>query len=268
MLKLSDIFIYPVKSLSGIRLNEAEVTDRGLKFDRRWMLVDENDKYLTQRTVSKMALINVGIDNTELKFSLKNSSETFSLKMNTEGYRKTKIKVWEDFVYAEFVSTTADEWFSDILKTKCKLVYMPDNSVRLVNNKYASNGEIVSFADGFPFLIIGQASLDDLNLRIGEKIPMNRFRPNFVFTGGEPFDEDRMESFAINGITFYVVKPCSRCIITTINQTTGAITKEPLKTLSAYRKVNKRIMFGQNLLHDKNGLVKIGDELKNIQWKK
>lgn len=264
---LSDIYIYPVKSLAGIKFDEAEVTERGLKNDRRWMLVDENNQYLTQRTISKMALINVELENGLIKFSVKNSTEKFEIDTTQPAYQKSKIIVWEDLVDAELVSHAADEWFSDILKIKCRLVHMPDEAKRFVSKNYAKNNEVVSFADGFPFLIIGQSSLDDLNNRIGDTIPMNRFRPNFVFTGGEPFDEDRIESFTMNDIKFFPVKPCSRCIITTIDQSTGAISKEPLKTLSAYRKINKRIMFGQNLLHEGSGIIKVGTELRDIKWK-
>jgi len=264
---LSEINIYPVKSLAGISLNFSEVTDRGLKYDRRWMLVDENNQYITQRTISRMALINVEIIQNQLHFKHKYSDDFFSMNIDEEPEEKSIIIVWDDLVDANFVSRKADEWFSEILKLKCRLVYMPDSSMRLVNRNYAVKNEKVSFADGFPFLIIGKSSLDDLNKRIGEEISMDRFRPNFVFTGGEPFDEDRMKSFSINGINFFPVKPCSRCIITTIDQKTGALAKEPLKTLSTYRKINKRIMFGQNLLHEGQGIVNVGDELRNIEWK-
>ncbi|MBI1936965.1 MAG: MOSC domain-containing protein [Ignavibacteriales bacterium] len=264
---LSEINIYPVKSLAGISLNEAEVTDRGLEYDRRWMLVDENNSYITQRTVPGMALIKVAFNSHNLEFVHKKNGERFSINVNDEPYEKSEIIVWSDTVDADFVSPRADEWFGEMLKIKCRLVHMPDSARRLVDKKYASKNEIVSFADGYPFLVIGQASLDDLNNRLSEKLPMNRFRPNFVFSGGEPFDEDRMKSFKLCGITFYPVKPCSRCIVTTTNQDTAERGKEPLHTLSAYRKIEHKIMFGQNLLHEGKGIVKAGEELKDVEWK-
>ncbi len=264
---LSEINIYPVKSLAGISLNESEVTDRGLKYDRRWMIVDENNSYITQRTVPLMALINVKMDGSNLELSHKKNNESFSINIKEAPYAKSQIIVWNDFVNADFLSPDVDNWLSEMLKIKCRFVHMPEIANRYVDKKYASKNEIVSFADGFPFLVIGQASLDDLNNRLEEKLPVNRFRPNFVFTGGKPFDEDGMKSFDLNGVTFYPVKPCSRCIITTTDQETAQRNKEPLKTLSGYRKIETRIMFGQNLLHNGNGIVKVGEELKNIEWK-
>ncbi|MEW6194172.1 MAG: MOSC N-terminal beta barrel domain-containing protein [Bacteroidota bacterium] len=264
---LSEIFIYPVKSLAGISLKEAEVTDRGLKYDRRWMITDENNLYITQRIVPQMALINVRIDNQTLVLSHKKTGDSFSIDTGKEPYKKSKVIVWNDPVAADFVSPDADSWLSEALKIKCRLVHMPERANRYVDKKYASKNEVVSFADGFPFLVIGQASLDDLNNRLEEKLPMNRFRPNFVFAGGEPFDEDRMKSFKLGDVIFYPVKPCSRCIITTTNQETAQRGKEPLKTLSGYRKIETKIMFGQNLLHEGKGIVKVGEELKNLEWK-
>ena len=133
-----------------------------------------------------------------------------------------------------------------------------------VDEKYSKNNEIVSFADGYPFLIIGQASLDDLNSKLEEPLPMNRFRPNIVFTGGEPFQEDEMKKFKINDITFYGVKPCARCVITTTNQETAERLHEPLKTLATYRKFENKVMFGMNLLNEGEGEIKVGDEIKEL----
>ena len=144
---------------------------------------------------------------------------------------------------------------------------MPDESFRRVSPKYSSNNEIVSFADAYPFLIIGQQSLNDLNSRLEEKVPMNRFRPNFVFDGGEPFDEDKWKKFKIGDIIFEAVKPCSRCVTTTINQETGEMKQEPLKTLSQYRTKDNNVYFGQNLIHNKAGKVAVGDSIEILEWK-
>ncbi|MEW6508198.1 MAG: MOSC N-terminal beta barrel domain-containing protein [Bacteroidota bacterium] len=264
---LTGLYIYPVKSLGGISLQSAVVTKHGFKYDRRWLLVDEEKRFITQRTHPQMSLIGVDIKGTAMEFYHKLSGSNFTLDIECRSKCIVDVIIWEDNIEAEYVSSAADEWFSDMLKTKCRLVYMPEDTVRSVDKKYALNNEIVSFADGFPFLLIGQASLDDLNSRLQLKLPMNRFRPNIVFTGGNPFDEDMIKSFSAGGITFYPVKPCARCVITTIDQMNGSKNEEPLKTLSTYRKVNNRILFGYNLLHSGTGTISAGDELKIIEWK-
>jgi uncharacterized protein YcbX len=138
---------------------------------------------------------------------------------------------------------------------------MPVSTLRQVDEEYARVGQVTSFADAFPFLMIGQASLDELNTRLKEAVLIDRFRPNIVFTGGEAFQEDQMQYFTINGINFYGVKPCARCPVITINQESGVSGKEPLKTLSTYRKKNNKVYFGQNLIHEGEGTISIGDEI-------
>ncbi len=265
---LSDIIIYPVKSLGGISLNEAEVMDRGLKYDRRWMLVDKSGKFITQRVYPQMSQINVAIENDLLKFTHKHNLDlSFYVPAKDYNNEQANVVVWEDNVNAVYVSKEADEWFREVLKINCRLVHMPEEAARLVDKKYASKNEIVSFADAYPFLVIGQSSLDDLNSRLNEKVLMNRFRPNLVFTGGQPFDEDKWKSFKINDVIFYPVKPCARCVVTTIDQESGIKGKEPLQTLSSYRTINNKVMFGQNLLHEGKGIIKTGSALENIEWK-
>ena len=170
-------------------------------------------------------------------------------------------EVWEDRCRGQWVSIQADQWFSDMLQISCRLIYMPDTTHRRVDGRYASNKEIVSFADGYPLLLIGQASLDDLNQRLPSPVPMNRFRPNMVFTGGTPYQEDEFKQFKLAGISFFGVKRCARCVITTIDQDTIARSKEPLRTLNEYRKENNKIYFGQNLLFQGTGLISIGDPI-------
>jgi uncharacterized protein YcbX len=171
----------------------------------------------------------------------------------------TIVTVWSNHCRAQRVSEAADAWFSKQLGLSCKLVYMPESTNRFVDSRYAHHKEITGFSDGFPLLLISQASLDDLNGRLSEPLPMNRFRPNLVFTGGTPFLEDTMKQFEINGITFFCVKPCARCVITTIDQQTGIKAKEPLKTLSTYRMKNNKVLFGQNLLYNGHGKITVGD---------
>jgi uncharacterized protein YcbX len=165
------------------------------------------------------------------------------------------------------VDKKANEWFSDVLEKTCRLVYMPGTTKRKVDGRYALNNEITNFSDGYPFTTIGQSSLDDLNSRLEEKLRINRFRPNIVFTGGDAFEEDGWKHFTINDIDFYGVKLCARCVIPTINQDNIKQGKEPLKTLATYRQKNNNIYFGQNLLHHGEGALHIGDEINVIERK-
>lgn len=264
---LSEIYIYPVKSLGGISLKESDITARGLKYDRRWLLVEEEGRFITQRTYPQMALISVELREKSLEFKHKRNGASLNVNLESNSKIMSEVVIWNDKVTANNVSEDADEWFSEMLNVKCRLVFMPDDFSRYVDRKYANENEIVSFADAYPFLITGQASLDDLNSRLEVKLPMNRFRPNFVFTGGAPFDEDRIKSFMIGDLTFYPVKPCARCVVITIDQENAAKNEEPLKTLATYRTINNKAMFGQNLLHNGNGTIKVGDELKILEWK-
>jgi uncharacterized protein len=177
------------------------------------------------------------------------------------------VNIWDDFCEAQYVSEEADKWFSKRLDFSCRLVYMPDSTQRKVESSYAIDNDVTSFADDFHVLLIGEASLEDLNSRLEESLPMNRFRPNFVMKGGMPFEEDTIGQFSINGINFYGVKLCSRCIVTTTNQETGITGKEPLKTLATYRGFNSKVWFGQNVLCEGEGIIKIGDAIRIIKTK-
>ncbi len=266
-LLLSEIYIYPVKSLGGISVREAEVTDRGLKYDRRWMLVDYTGKFLSQRSHPLMSIIKVDISSDRLIFRDIRNTEQFDVGIDERSGKVIKSVVWDDAVETHHVNSIIDDWFGVILNTRCKLVFMPDESFRPVDKRYAAENEITSLSDGYPFLVVGQSSLDDLNSKLEEKIPMNRFRPNLVLSGGYPFEEDDLKSFSIGDVFFYSVKPCARCVVTTINQQTAQKSDEPLKTLSKYRMVNNKVMFGMNLLHKGKGKINMGDEAKVLERK-
>lgn len=265
-LLLSEIYIYPIKSLGGISLKESVVENRGLKFDRRMMLVDESGMFITQRIYPEMALLKTEIINDELVVYHSVNKHSIKIPIKETDYSNKKrmsVVIWDDKCNAIVVSEEADKFFSDILKINCRLVYMPDNEKRIVdpNKKYVIEEHIVSFADGYPFLIIGQSSIDELNKRMNKPLPINRFRPNFVFTGGNPFEEDNWNSFLIGDIKFKAVKPCARCVITTTDQQTAERNDEPLKTLSTFRKVGNKVLFGMNLIAYGTGKVKIGDSI-------
>lgn len=267
MLTVSELFIYPVKSLGGISVSSAVVTERGFQYDRRWMLADENNCFITQREIPSLALLQTGITSEGIHLQHKQNKETFTIPFQPQTSDIVTVQVWGDTCKAQLVSEEADKWFSKMLSFHCKLVFMPDTTRRRVDGRYAYNKEITSFSDGYPFLLIGQSSLDDLNSKLQQPLPINRFRPNIVFTGGESFEEDILEDFTINGIHFYGVKLCARCVITTTDQQTAARGKEPLKTLATYRRHRNNIYFGQNLLHKGTGIIEVGDKLKVIKRK-
>ena len=262
MLQVSQLFIYPIKSLGGIAMQTVEITATGFKYDRRWMLVDEQNMFLTQRAHPQMALLQTGENNDGIfVFHKQNPLHSIILPPANEYGKKVSVTVWDDVCDALEADEDTNDWFSDMLQINCKLVYMPDETKRLVDKRYAANNEITSFSDGYPILMIGQSSVDNLNEKLAEALPMNRFRPNIVFTGGHAHIEDEMAAFEIEGIKFLGVKPCARCVMTTINQQTAQGGKEPLKTLAGYRLKNNKIYFGQNILQQQNGSISIGDAI-------
>ncbi|MBI3883787.1 MAG: MOSC domain-containing protein, partial [Sphingobacteriales bacterium] len=232
---------------------------RGFEFDRRWMLVDEKNEFITQRQYPQMALLQVELQPGRLKVFHKTNNSEIIIPFLPETGKTVMVQVWSNRCRAQLVSLSADNWFTEMLSVKCRLVYMPDTTRRQVDGRYATNKELTAFSDGYPFLLIGQASLDDLNSRLEKPLSIDRFRPNIVFTGGAPFQEDTMKQFIVNGIPFYGVKLCARCVITTIDQLNATKAKEPLKTLATYRMKNNKIFFGQNLLHKGLGTIHVGD---------
>lgn len=262
-MQLSEIWIYPIKSLGGIRLTQANILERGLENDRRWMLVDEKGVFLTQRQFAQLALFQPSIQHGQVTVVHRPSNEAISFGINEYLAEQFDVIVWDDTMPANEVNTKVSDWFSKKLDMSVRLVYMPDTTERKVDPQYALNtADITSFSDGYPILIIGQASLDDLNNKLSSPIPINRFRPNFVFINGQPFEEETWHEFTIGTTTFWGVKPCSRCIMTTVDHEKGEKTgKDPLYTLSKYRKVGNKILFGQNLLIGNTGTVTVGDAI-------
>lgn len=265
---LSEIYVYPIKSLGGFSLDQAELEEKGLKYDRRWMLVDENGTFITQRKHFELALLQVSISGEKLTIAHKlETDQHISFGLDEDTGNAIEVTIWNDTATGVEVNPEVSGWFSAYLKFQVKLVKMPLAEKRFVDRDYAANDEIVSFADGYPCLMIGQSALNGLNEKLQEPVLMDRFRPNFVFTGGEPHEEDRFKTFYIGEIPFSAVKPCARCVLITIDQQTGEKGQEPLRTLASYRTVNKKIMFGQNLLPQALGTIRIGDEIKVVDWK-
>jgi uncharacterized protein YcbX len=185
----------------------------------------------------------------------------FSFNMDIYSQNEIQVTVWDDTFPAVEVSSEASAWFTEVLDTECLLVYMPDSSIRPADPRYAVHeDDKVSFADGYPILMFDEASIELLSQKVGSTIPTNRFRPNLVTKGGHAHIEDELKVFEINGKTYHGVKPCARCIVTTIDQDTGvAPGTEPLKTLSSYRKTDHKIKFGQNVITPTSGMITVGD---------
>ena len=276
-MNLSEINIYPVKSLSGISLKNAKVEARGLRFDRRWMLVDENDVFFTQREFPQLATISVQLYENHLELN-ENRAGTLKIPFEFETENKTKVRVWKSICDAIVLPNQINEWFSDFLQMNCKLVYMPDESEREINAFFNQGNEIVSFADGYPFLLIGENSLNNLNEKLENPVSMNRFRPNLVVKDSAPFAEDRWKKIKIGETVFRSTKPCARCVITTIDQSAGVFDgKEPLQTLAKYRLAKDvfpenysaldmdktAVLFGQNFVAENFGeTIEIGDDIE------
>jgi uncharacterized protein len=242
---ISEIWIYPIKSLGGVRLQSAKVLPKGLAYDRRWMLIDGENNFMTQRVYPQIALFKLSLESGN--FMISHSGDVIDLPFSTED-NSIVANIWNDSVEVYEVSKRHSDWFSKILEIQCKVVSFPENNPRPVDPRFSIAGDDVSLADAYPVLIIGQASLDDLNQRLKDPLPMNRFRPNIVFTGGEAYEEDSWGRFKIGQNRFAAVKPCSRCVLTTVNQDTGEKGTEPLATLAAYRRRDNNVYFGQNLI--------------------
>lgn len=255
---LSEIWIYPVKSLGGIRVSSATVMEKGLRHDRRWMLIDASGRFLTQRNLPQMALFKVSPQGSS--FIITHGSDSLQLPTGTGG-TAIAAQIWNDAVDVVEPSADVSRWFSDRLGMSCRLVAFPETNPRLIDPAYRLAKESVSLADGYPVLIIGQASLDDLNGRLQQPVPMNRFRPNLVFLGGTPYEEDTWKNFRIGGNRFAGVKPCGRCVLTTVDQTTAQVGREPLLTLSKYRRDRDKINFGQNVIPIDYHEIHEGDEI-------
>ncbi|MCO6480261.1 MAG: MOSC domain-containing protein [Phaeodactylibacter sp.] len=265
---ITTLLTYPIKSLAGISLPRARVEARGLAYDRRWMLVDRDGLFLSQREIPRLALLlpDFSVDSLIVRHRYE-GLEPLAVPLHPEEKaEEMEVQVWEDKCRALRVSREADEWFSAVLGAECHLVYMPEESRRPLDPSYGRPGEITGFADSCPLLVIGESSLADLNSRLESPVPMNRFRPNIVFAGGRPYEEEGWESFRIGEAFFRGIRPCSRCQVTTINQETADVGQEPLRTLASYRRQGKKVVFG---LHaswvaekGKTPHVQVGDEIE------
>lgn len=259
---LSRLYIYPVKSCGGISVESARLDTWGLEYDRNWLVVNADNRFLTQREFPRMALVETALEPDALRLTAPEMS-ALRLSLSDKFGESVDVTIWGDRCQAVDQGEETAEWFSTFLGAACRLVRMGESFNRPVDLNYAPEAAQVNFADGYPSLIISEASLADLNERCLEALPMNRFRPNMVVSGCEPYAEDSWQTMRIGEVTFHVVKPCQRCIITTVDQKTGSVAgREPLKTLATYRRVKGGVIFGQNLIHTGPGEVRLGDVIE------
>ena len=260
---VSELTIYPLKSAQGINLTKLSYKKRGPQFDREWMVVNSKNQFLSQRQFPLMCLIKAQLTDKELILTAPNCSPLL-ISFNNSTPQKAVVEIWKDQVNAIDCGSEAQNWISGYLGIDCRLITMPKETKRLVDSGYASNKETVSFADGFPSLIISQASLDDFNSKLEQPISMAHFRPNIVIDDCPAYAEDIWQAIKINGIIFSLVKPCSRCIIPAIEPNSGNKRMDIIKALSTYRRRGNATYFGQNALHNINGEICVGDKVELI----
>jgi len=267
-LKVQSLHIYPVKSTRGLDIRYAEVRARGLRGDRRWMIVDEHGNFITQRDKAKLAQVKIKMAGDGLKLTIPNQAPI--IVAMPDGIERMQTKVWKSKVNAAKSNGEADQALSTFLNKPVALVNMDDDAERFSSEKYAEPGTPVSFADGYPLLITNSASLNALNKHIvaasEDAVPMKRFRPNIVIEGDEAWTEDRWQQIKIGDVVLDLVKPCTRCVTTTIDQVTGVKqSKEPLRTLRA-RRLSKDpdmpgVLFGWNAVPRTLGRIGVGDKV-------
>jgi uncharacterized protein YcbX len=262
VIRVSALHLYPIKSCRGVAVSAMELDSRGPAGDRRWMVVDERGRFLTQREEPSLALVDVVMTGEKLVLS---AGELTSLALParpTDGPRR-EVEIWRDRVSA-IEDAEGSRFMSDYLLRRVHLVYMPDDVERRVNPARARPTDLVGFADAYPLLVISEESLADLNGRLAQPLTMTRFRPNVVIAGAEPYAEDAFARVRIGGVSFRGPKRCDRCAITTVDPETGKTGKEPLATLATYRREGNDVFFGMNLIHDGPGTLRVDDVVKPL----
>jgi uncharacterized protein len=268
--QLASIHVYPLKGGRGVDLPSSLVEPWGLAGDRRWLLVDEEFRFMSQREHAGMARLVVTIEpGAGIAVS---SAGHAPLRVAVPGpsAEMLKVTVWRSTVLAAAAGPEADAWFSAYLGQPVQLVYLDDPTRRAVDPEFGAEGDVVSFADGYPLLLTNTGSLDQLGEWLSaagdQPVPMNRFRPNVVVTGSAPWAEDRWRRVRIGSVSFRVAKPCGRCVVTTTDQVTGERGGQPLKMLAARRRFGKSLVFGQNIIPDSPGLIRVGDSVEITEY--
>lgn len=262
---VSGVFIYPLKGAAGVAVRSAELDELGFVHDRRWMIVDANGEFVSQRTVPRLALVRAALLDDRVLLRAPGAAP-LPLPLVAPAAADSSVHIWDDDVLAASAGDNAAAWISAYLGFPARIVGLAPGAVRPVNPGYARRPtDRVAFVDAFPCLLISQAALDALNLRLALPVPMNRFRPNLVVERTIAHAEDGWKRIRTGTVVFNVVKPCSRCVVTTVDQSAGVAGDEPLRTLSGYRRVGGKVMFGQNLIHRAPGRVSVGDPVEVLE---
>lgn len=264
--RLTGLHLYPLKSAAAISVNQVAVDEIGLVGDRRWMLVDAEGEALTQRNRPRLARVHaIPTQDGGLEIV---ATGMPTLKLDVPGPTAPVIRtrLWRRPAEGQLAAQGSADWFTDFLETPCRLLYVPPRLARPVAAPWGLEHDRTAFTDGFPFLLIGEGSLAALNDRLERPIPMDRFRPNLVVSDTAPFVEDEWKRVRIGSLKFRVVKPCPRCVVTTVDQATGVRDPEgePLATLATFRGHEGKVWFGMNLIHEGAGRLRLGDPVDVI----
>ncbi len=269
MSTLASIHIYPLKGCRGVDLGAAAVEPWGLAGDRRWLLVDSDCQFISQREHASLARI-VVTDGPGAGITVASDGYPPLRARPASEPEMLKVSVWRSTVLAAAAGPEADAWFSAYLGEPVRLVYLDDPTRRAVDPEFGADGDVVSFADGYPLLLTSTGSLGQLGewlTEAGEQpVPMNRFRPNVVVTGFGPWAEDQWRRIRIGPVSFRVAKPCARCVVTTTDQITGERGRQPLKILGRKRRFGQNLVFGQNLIPDSCGVIRVGDPVEITEY--
>jgi len=266
---LRSIFTHPIKACGALNHTQIELDSFGLIGDRRWMIVDSEGVFLSQREQPVLARIRPAFEGNGLRLSAPGMPE---IHVTAEPVIRAvrKVVVWDDTCDAWDEGDDVAQWFSDYLHVSVRLVRMAATFARQVDTRYTREGAQTTFTDGFPVLIVSEASLDALNRRLTARgcdpVPVTRFRPNLVIGGCDAFAEDTWHTVQIGSVTLDVVKPCARCVVTTVDQATGTVpdVAEPLATLNTFRKQGSKVMFAQNAIHRAPGRLSVGNEVVSL----
>jgi uncharacterized protein len=266
---LTSIHVYPVKAMRALDLSQSSVEPWGLAGDRRWLVVDPTGRFISQREEPSLARVVASYQGPDLALTLATWGRdpiTIPPPSAQTGAEMLPVSVWRSDLTAAAAGRAADGWLSDYLGRPVRLVHLDDPLRRPVDENYGAPGDTVSFADGYPLLLTNEASLDELGKWLvddgHEPVPMNRFRPSVVVGGAEPWDEDHWQRVRIGAVTFRVAKVCGRCVVTTTDQTTGEVGSQPLKMLGRKRRFGQDLVFGQNLIPDGTGVIRVGDDVE------
>ncbi|MGR6873772.1 MOSC domain-containing protein [Pseudomonas sp. HK3] len=259
---VSQLFHFPVKSLKGTQLNQMTLDAFGPQWDRRFMLIDSNGRFVTQRQCPLMGQISVSILDDQLTLKYQAQETGLDLATLNQFDQFQLVKVWDDEVNARLIEGDINAWLSDILQRDVTLCFMDADTHRQVDLEFAQLGDRASFSDGFPFLIISEASVAFLSDELGRELSVERFRPNIVVSGCDAFAEDNWKRIAINGVEFDIVKSCSRCVIPTLDLNTSEKQPDVMQVMLKHRKQGKKVMMGQNAVHRGLGVLEVGQVIE------